>query len=375
MKYRVLCITDRSDLPETELFIGLKNAGVDIEVICNPTGKHYSRLKAGDVPVIDLILSSRVNPSGIRKLRHIFNTKKYDIIYCFNNKAASNALLASFNMPITFITYRGVTGNISFFSPASWMTHLNPKVKKVICVSDSVKSYFLSLSFFGLKLNPEKPVTIYKGHDLAWYQSPPGDLAEFGIPPDAFVLGFAGRNRPNKGIKFIVDSANWLPKDAPIHYLLMGKLTDDKKLQQQINKSPLRKNFHLTGFRTDAPALAAACNAFIMPSVKKEGLSRAVIEAMAYGTPPIVTNVGGQPELVIHNESGLVIPPKDGAAIADAIMNLYGNPEKAKKLGENARKRIYTHFNAQSTVSQTRRLFEELSTANPITKSVEPVKR
>jgi len=360
MKYRVLCITDRSDLPETELFIGLKNAGVDIEVVCNPTGKHYNRLKISDVPVIDLILSYRVNPSGIKKLRHIFNSKKYDIIYCFNNKAASNALLASFNIPVTFITYRGVAGNISFLSPASWMTHLNHKVKKIICVSDSVKSYFLSLKFFWLKLNPEKPVTIYKGHELSWYQSKPADLSKFNIPPDAFVVGFAGRNRPNKGIKFIVDSARWLPRDTTVHYLLIGKLTKNKKLHRQINKSPLRKNFHLTGFRVDAPALAAACNAFIMPSVKKEGLSRAIIEAMAYGTPPIVTNIGGQPELVVHQESGLVVPPKNPAAIADAIMNLYGNPKKAKKLGENARERIYTHFNSRTTVKKTKHLFEQL---------------
>jgi len=360
MKYRVLCITDRSDLPETGLFIGLKNAGVDIEVICNPTGKHYNRLKAGDVPVIDLILSSRVNPSGIRKLRHIFNTKKYDIIYCLSNKAASNALLASFNIPVTFITYRGVSGNISFLSPASWMTHLNPKVKRIICVSDSVKSYLHSLKFLWLKMNPEKPVTIYKGHDLGWYQIPPGNLAEFGIPPDAFVVGFAGRNRPNKGIKFIIDSARLLPKNAPIHYLLMGKLTKDKKLQRQIYKSPLKKKIHLTGFRTDAPALAAACNAFIMPSVKKEGLSRAVIEAMAYGVPPIVTNVGGHPELVLHNENGLVIPPKNPAAIADAIMNLYGNPQKTKKLGENARNKICKDFNISKTIYETRLILEDM---------------
>ena len=81
---------------------------------------------------------------------------------------------------------------------------------------------------------------------------------------------------------------------------------------------------------------------------------------MAYGTPPIVTNVGGQPELVVHLESGLVIPPKDPAAIADAIMNLYGNPEKAKKLGKNARDRICKKFNISKTIYETRLMLEDL---------------
>jgi glycosyltransferase involved in cell wall biosynthesis len=94
--------------------------------------------------------------------------------------------------------------------------------------------------------------------------------------------------------------------------------------------------------------------------VFKEGLSRAVIEAMSYGTPPIVTNIGGHPELVVHNESGLVIPPKDPEAIARAILELYNDPEKKKRLGENARRRIETRFHIRETIRQTRRLFEEV---------------
>ena len=97
-----------------------------------------------------------------------------------------------------------------------------------------------------------------------------------------------------------------------------------------------------------------------MPSTKREGLSRAVIEAMCYGIPPIVTNVGGLPELVTDKESGFVIPPSDPRALARAIIDLYENPETRKRLGENARVRIRTHFNINTTVEQTRKVFEEL---------------
>jgi glycosyltransferase involved in cell wall biosynthesis len=227
-------------------------------------------------------------------------------------------------------------------------------------VSDSVKSYFVSLHFLWFRLNPRKPVTIYKGHDLAWYQASPVDLKQFGIPAGAFVVGFAGRNRPNRGLNYIVESSRWLPKDAPIHFLFLGKLTDDVKLKQQVDASPFRDRIHLGGFRSDAPAVAGACDTFILPSVFKEGLSRAVIEAMSYATPPIVTNVGGHPELVVHNESGLVIPPKDPEAIAKAILELYNDPEKKKCLGENARRRIETRFHIRGTIRQTRWLFEEI---------------
>lgn len=361
MTYRVLCVTDKSDLPETELFTGLKKDGVDIEVMCNPAGKHYGRLKDAGVPAMELVLRNRLDRTGVRRIREQLLKRRYDILFCFNNPAAATTLMASRNMPCKVITYRGVAGNVGFLSPGSWLTHLHPRVSRIVCVSDAVKAYFLSLHFLMLRVNPRKPVTIYKGHDLAWYQTPPVDLtAAFGIPAGAFVVGFAGRNRPNRGLNYIVDATRFLPKDAPIHFLFLGKLTDDVKLRRQIDNSPYRDRIHLGGFRNDAPAVAGACDTFLLPSVFKEGLSRAVIEAMSYATPPIVTNVGGNPELVIHNESGLVIPTKDPEAIAEAILELYNDPEKKRRLGQNARRRIETRFHIRETIQKTRLLFEEI---------------
>jgi len=360
MNYRLLCITDRSDLPETELFIGLKSAGVDIEVCCNPTGKHYQRLKKSGVSIIDLILNGRFDLSGIRRLSAQLKTKKYDILYCFNNHAASNALIASKGMQCKIITYRGIVGNMSFLSPASWTTHLHPRVIRIACVCNAVRDFIASLRFLWFRVSPERIVTIYKGHDLSWYQNDPVDLTEFNIPADAFVVGFAGRNRPRKGIDVLINSAHWLPINAPIHFLLLGELIDDKKLRRLIEASPLREKIHLPGFRNDAPAIAAACDTFVLPSLEREGLARAVIEAMAYATPPIVTDVGGLPELVVDNESGFVVPPNDPKAIALAILELFNDPAKKKIMGETARQRIQAQFNIGSTIAKTKQMFEEL---------------
>ncbi|MBC2714640.1 MAG: glycosyltransferase family 4 protein [Desulfobacteraceae bacterium] len=360
MNYKVLCITDCSDLPETELFIGLKNAGVDTNVICNPNGKNYQRIKQSDVPVHDLVLKSRFDLAGIRSINDQLKKTRYDILYCFNNRATSNALIASRGFDLKIITYRGVIGNVGFLSPASWTTHLSPRVKRVVCVSNAVRDYFLSIKCLGMRVSPERVVTIYKGHELSWYQSKPADLSEFNIPPDAFVIGFAGRNRPRKGIDFLINAANWLPKGLPIHFILMGKLTDDKKLRRIIDQNPYRDNIHLPGFRSDVPAIASACDTFVQPSIDREGFARAVIESMVYATPPIVTDAGGLKELVVHDKSGIIVPQKDDKAIAEAILELYYNPDKKKTLGQNARQRIQNHFNSRTTVKKTKQLFEQL---------------
>lgn len=362
MNYRVLCFTDRSDLPETELFIRLKNAGVDIEVACNPTGRYFDRLQASEVPVHELVINSRFSIKSIRKIRQLLARRHYDILYCFNNKAISNVLPAARGKRYHIATYRGIVGNLSFFSPASWTSHLNPRVNRIVCVCHAIRDHLLAQRFLKMSIPPEKVVTIYKGHDLSWYQSQMANLTkEFPIPENAFVVGFAGRNRPRKGLLYLIEAARYLPADAPIHFLLLGRLADDNSLQQQIAKCPYPARIHLAGFRNDAPPVFAACDTFIMPSTEREGLSRAVIEAMAYATPPIVTDVGGLPELVEDGQSGRVVPPKDAGAIAEAIHRLYENPEEKKQMGENARERIRTAFHIDRTVEQTKAMFENLA--------------
>lgn len=367
MKYKVLCITDRSDLPETELFIGLKAAGVDISIICNPTGNHYDRLIQAGITVYDLILGSRFSLSGIRYLKQHFSQHAYHILYCFNNQAASNVLIASRGMDVKIATYRGTVGNISFTSPSSLTTHLHPRVSRIVCVSKAVRDHILRMRFLGKKVPPHQVVAIYKGHDISWYRQEPADLSEFNLPQNAFVLTFAGRNRPHKGIDFLIDAARFLPPDAPVFFLLLGRLENDRKLRAKIQKSPLKDHFILAGFRNNAPAIFAASDAFIMPSTKREGLSRAVIEAMSSGTVPIVSDVGGLPELVVDGESGFVVPPMDAAAIADAVMKLAGDPEKKNRMGMAAKDRIKTEFNILTTVAKTKKMFEDMLTNGSLT--------
>ncbi len=122
----------------------------------------------------------------------------------------------------------------------------------------------------------------------------------------------------------------------------------------------MSERIHRSGFRTDAPAISAACDVFCLPSTKREGLARSVIEAMAYRVPPIVTDSGGSPELVVDGVSGFVVPPRDARSIADAIEKLFRDPELRRRMGDAARERIATDFRNEDTVLKTIALYEEL---------------
>ena len=94
---------------------------------------------------------------------------------------------------------------------------------------------------------------------------------------------------------------------------------------------------HFLGQRRDIPDLLSALDIFVLPS-HSEGVSLALLEAMAAGLPVIATAVGGLPEVVTDGENGLLIPPKDPEALAQALARLLADPALAKKLGENARR-------------------------------------
>lgn len=356
----VLCITDSCDLPESELFIGLYRAGLDIEVMANPKGRNYQRLVEAGVPVSPIALTGRFDWKGSRKIREKLKTRPFTVVQAFNPRALACALRASRGMKVKIAVYRGVIGNVGVWSPESWITFLHPRVDRIMCVSDAVKRYFQGIRFFGKKIPAHKIIRIYKGHNLAWYSIPPADISEFGFPSDGFVFCCTGRDRPGKGFATLIDAMEYLEDDSPVCLLLVGDLLDNEDLASQILASKHAERIKLAGFRTDAPQVAAACDGLVLPS-ESEGLPRVVIEAMAYQRPVVVTDAGGMPELVRDGIDGMVVPVRDSQALAKALDTIARDAGLAKTFGDNGRQRITEDFNVSNTVRQAFELYEQLT--------------
>lgn len=357
---RVLCVTGHSDIAEAHMFVGLAEAGVSIEVMCPDDAPHVDLLRNKGVRVTPLKLRGRFDQIGARLIRERLMSTAADILHVFNNNATSNGLRASRGLPVKIVAYRGIEGNVSFFDPFSWTTYLHPRVDRIICVAEAIRQYLIKMRVLGWRFPAHKAVTIYKGHDLSWYGAPKADLQEFGIPEGAFVVGSVANLRPRKGIPVLIEATRHLPADANIHLLLVGKMEDDR-LPKMIARSPMRDRIHLAGFRRDAPALMGACDIYVLPALKREGLPKTVIEAMAHGVPPVVTDAGGSPELIEANVSGVKVPPGDAKAIADAALELYADAERRTLMGQAARKRLQEQFHVSTTVTRTFQLYQELT--------------
>ena len=357
---KALCITEDADRPTTATFIGLERAGVDVTVMCPAASERRGALVEAGVRVLDLPLRRRVDRAGIAELRVELTRGGYDILHLFSNKAVQNGLIASRGMPVKIVAYRGIVGNVSFFSPVSWQRFLNPRIDRIVCVANAVRDYFVRMQPKFLRLPPERLITIYKGHSLDWYRAAPADLATVGVPAGSFVVGCVANYRPRKGIELLVDALGELPAEWHAHLLLIGGGMDAPALAKRIAASPAAANIHVLGFRKDAPALTAACDVFVLPSTKREGLARSLIEAMAYGIPPVVTDCGGSPEVVVNGVSGLVVPVRDVPALAAALQRLHDDPELRRLIGAAARERIRNAFRIEDTIAKTLELYRSL---------------
>ena len=358
-RIKALCITEDPDRPTTAMFVGLKDAGVDMTVVC-PPGERRAWLEGHGVRVLDLAFRKQLDRDATRQLRAELDAGRYDILHLFSNKALQNGLAASRGLPVKIVAYRGIVGNVSFFSPVSWLRFLHPRMDRIVCVANAVRDYFLQMRPAFLRLPPERLVTIDKGHSLDWYRAAPADLTSLGVPAGSFAIACVANYRPRKGIEVLVAAFGRLPAAMRAHLLLIGNGMDAPRLRRSIAASSAAERIHVLGFRDDAPSITAACDVFVLPSTKREGLARSLIEAMAYGVAPVVTNCGGSPELVEHGASGLVVPVADAAALAAAIGRLHDDTELRTRLGAAARERIARDFRIEDTIAKTLALYRSL---------------
>ena len=358
---KVLCIAEDLDRPTAALFAGLRERGVDIRVSCPPAALSRVVLEAACVPLPEFNFSRRFDRACIERLRAELR-EGYDILHLLGNKSLQNGLVAARGNPVKIVAYRGIVGNLSFFNPVSWKRFLNPRIDRIVCVAEAVRQYFVHMQPWFLRMPQERPVTIHKGHSLDWYRDPPADLRELGIPDDAFRIACVANYRPRKGIEVLVKAVAALPESCNAHLLLIGNM-DSPTLDKAIAESGIAGRVHRPGFRRNAPAITAACDVFVLPSVKREGLARSLIEAMAYGIAPVVTDCGGSPELVVDGECGLVVPVLDQTALTGAMHRLHSEPDMRANFGARARERIATHFRIETTIEKTLALYEELTSA------------
>lgn len=230
-------------------------------------------------------------------------------------------------------------------------------VNGVIVVSDeTARSYLRST-----RGCPAKVHVVPNGVDTERYPAVvdrAGIRSGLGLDDDHHVMTMVGTFKRQKGHSVLVDAMRELaPRFPGLHVLLVGDGELRAEIERLVCSAGLSERVHFLGSRRDVPAILAASDSFVLPSLW-EGLPIALVEAMASGLPIVATEVSGTSQVMVDGATGWLVPPGDAAALADAVGDLLAHPQRARRMAATARHRVNRWFGARRQAEQLASLFE-----------------
>jgi glycosyltransferase involved in cell wall biosynthesis len=345
--------------PEAEIYIGLAKLGFDVEIMTYGDAEYVQNFRDAGIHVIEYHPEKKFDAAAVQLIRKHLVEGKHDILQMFNSKAYINGIKAAKDLPVKVVLYRGYQGNLHWWDPAQYLKYFHPRVDRIICNSIGVEEEFRKSPF--LKKS-EKLVTINKGHRLEWYADvQPADLSEFGVKPGSFIFTCIANARRMKGVKYLMQALKLLPPGMDIHLLMVGKGLETPGFRKMADESPYGDRVVFTGFRTNPLEIDKASDVFVLASIFGESITKSVIEAMAVGTAPLITNIPGNKYLIEHAKSGIMVPPRNPQALADAMKMLYEKRSWVPELAAAAQERIKERLSTDDTIRAYAAFYKDLS--------------
>lgn len=225
-----------------------------------------------------------------------------------------------------------------------------------------------------LHVPDKRLVLLGNGVDLRRFQPSrePSDAGQarkdLGVAPDAVVIGTVGRLVWQKGLRELFAAAAILRRSHPeVVFVVIGP--EDLAKGDALTAADIRQardigNVVFAGHRDDIDRLYHGLDLYVLPSYR-EGFPRSAMEAAACGLPVVATDIRGCRQVVDHGATGLLVPVRDGPALADALASLAGDPARRRAMGLAARKKAEAEFDDQEVIRRTLAAYEEAIEALP----------
>jgi glycosyltransferase involved in cell wall biosynthesis len=299
----------------------------------------------------------------IKKLRTLIKQRHIDIIHAHNITPWYFSALASLGLRKKLcVTIHGFISDRVKLKKIFLYILLSYRTEKIITVSDSIKR---NISGFPL-IRSKSIETIINGIRLIGDTSITRDekRRELGLSPEDFVIGTVGRLFPEKNIEMQLEMAGKLvPLIPTLKLVVVSKKYDYiQKLESIVEQLGISRHVIFTGLRRDIPEILATFDIFIMTSFS-EGTSIALLEAMSAGLPLLVSDVGGNRDIIKHNSNGLLFEVHDFNAFCCYIQDLHRDANLRYRLAENA-KESSTAYSIQGMLNRYRDVYCSMIRSN-----------
>jgi len=230
---------------------------------------------------------------------------------------------------------------------------------RIIACSDSAGRFQIE----AVKVNPEKVITIHNCTDIERYASHEATAKareELGIGDNDLVIGSVGRLVRLKGHRVLLEVTADLTEDFPSLKLVIVGDGDERSILEEIRADlGLVNHVMITGIRDDVERFLPVFDVYVQPTIGREGLPLTVIEAMAARLPVVASDIGGTCEAVIHNKTGILVPPGDQDSLTSALSRILSDQEMRSRMGQEGWKLCKQKFSVESMVEALRTLYLE----------------
>jgi glycosyltransferase involved in cell wall biosynthesis len=239
-----------------------------------------------------------------------------------------------------------------------WLRRLQKLSAAVLTNANAVREAVLAEGHFA----PERVRVICNGVDMDRFSRGSRDRTWLTSTGDGekWIVLVGNMQSDVKGHPWLIAAAEAIVREFPAtRFLLVGDGARRKDFEFQVAQLGLEKHFHFLGRRDDVPRILACCDIAVLPS-RAEGLPNAILEYLSAGLPTVASRVGGNVEIIRENETGLLVPPEDSPALAQALLRLLRDSALAATLGKNGREFVAAEFSFQRMIEKTDQLYTEL---------------
>ena len=333
----------------------------DVAVALGGSGPLVAKLQTAgirtiSIPSLGRDINARSDGSAFFELLTIFKKEKPDIVHLNSSKAGALGALAARlrGVPKVIYTAHGWAYN----EPVSTLSKL---FRWTVSLITLVLSHaVITVSHFDEIHSPlgRDTVLIHNGLTAPKWKTRAEARAiliqKTNIPEDSCIVGTIAELNKNKGIDILIEA---FAHTTNSHLVVIGDGEDRAKLEALIARHRLENRVHLLGFMENAASLLKGLDMFVLAS-RKEGLPYVILEAGMAETPVIATIVGGIPEIIDDQLSGVLVPAYDTEALAEALNELQQNPSTRERYGARLKEKVERYFPLRGMVKKTVEVYE-----------------
>lgn len=321
-------------------------------------GEWASELAAAGVPVHALRRRPGFHPFLARQIANLAAGHRASVIHCHHYSPYVYGALATLLRRDASLVYTE-HGRLSDAGPSSKRRLVNPWLARIpgriFAVSNDLKRHMVDEGF------PHNRVeVIHNGIDVGQHtETHDRDAvrAELGIPADSFVIGAVGRLDAVKNFSVLIRAFAMVRRDLNALLVIVGSGPESERLAAEARTLSLGDSVRFVGYRADARRVMHAFDVYANSS-QYEGVSLTILEAMAAELPIVATRVGGNPEVVLEDETGVLVPPDSADSLAEAFLALATDPARRRQFGHAGGVRVRNAFSIDRMVVDYLRVYE-----------------